>query len=614
MNNNLENNQPQMSAENTPAPVKKKKKKKYKGFTFKQRLVPTILLSLVAPLTVFVFGPFEVYRNNIAEFSFALGDFFWWNILFCVLSSGIICAALLPLKKRVFDIAYAAVAWLSVMLFVQGNYLNFGLTSLEGDGLGSTPVTLGAKLLNVFIWLAVGALLICAVIFIKKKYREYMRLGFCILMVTVIGMQALTCAVVLMTSEDGGETAVESGDVPDTQYLLTYENMDKLGEENNVIYFVIDRLDWEYYEDARERCPEIFYNLDSGGFTHFDDATSLYPRTFPSVSYMFTGIEHDFEDSRLNYFASSYSSSPFLETMKESGYTINFYTDNYYGYDNAYYMKNYVSNITGNEGYDIDSNISLSFDMSRLSLYRYLPTAAKKVVGGISTPDFEKHMIYHASAPKYSTDMRDLYNYLGENELKVDTNIKKNFSFIHLSGTHAPLPYDKDFNAIDDNHPERYDAVSAMQQSFKIINRYIDQMKELGMYEDATIIITGDHASIGSDTDTPLKWAYITPLFVKPAGVSDGELDISSAPVCHEDIFATIIKSEGIETDRDFGKSVFEFSEGEERVRKFYFQRQNWTDGKSNYEQFVYEIVGSAKVYENWKLRDSYYIGKDIYE
>ncbi len=615
MDNNFEEKLPVgESGDTAPAPIKRKKKK-YKGFTFRQRLVPTILLSLVAPLTVFIFGPLEVYYNNIGEFSFALGDFILWNVLFCILSAGIIFGALIPLKKRVFDIAYATVAWLSVMVFVQGNYLNFGLNSLEGDGLGTAPTPIWLEILNVAIWLAVGALLILAVIFIKRKYREYMRLGFCILMVTVIGMQALTCGVVMLTTDKGeGDGAITSADVPDKDYILTYENMDEVGSERNVIYFVIDRFDWEYYEDAREECPEIFYNLDDGGFTFFDDATSLYPRTFPSISYMFSGVETDFSADREDYFATAYTSSPFLDAMKDAGYSINFYSDSYYSYDNAYYLKNYVSNTSGNEGYSIDSKLSLSADMMRLSLYRYLPLPAKSVVGNISTPSFEKHVIYHSTGTKYTTDMRDLYNFLGENPLTVSEENGKNFSFIHLSGTHVPLPYDQNFNPIDDDHPESSSRISGVIQSFKIINRYIDMMKELGIYDNATIIITGDHASIGSDTQVPLKWAYITPLFVKPASKADGALETSTAPVYHGDLFATIIKSEGIASDTDFGKSVFEFAEGEDRVRPFYFQRYEKIDGKVNYEQYIYEIHGKAAIYENWVLSENYYIGKSIYD
>ncbi len=353
--------------------------------------------------------------------------------------------------------------------------------------------------------------------------------------------------------------------IPSGDYILTEDNLCKLGSENNIIYFVIDRFDYEYYERARNSAPEIFYNLDFGGFTYFDNSISLYPRTCPSITYMITGVENDFSLSRNDYFAKAYSRSDFIRALYSAGYGINIYTDSYYGYSNASYMANYASNV-------------------------------KKQGDGAA----------------YSTDMRDVYNYINQDGLSIEGG--KNYSFIHISGTHMPLLYDENFEPLSEGDSREWNSTLGMKQSFKIINRYIDEMKRLGVYDNATIIITGDHASIGSDSAIPLKWAYVTPLFVKKAGVSGGELETSSAPVCHEDIFATILESEKINTDVYFGKSVFDFAEDEERVRKFYFQRYDKIDGKTNYQQYVYEVVGNARGYENWKLCDSYYLGKSIYD
>ena len=91
-------------------------------------------------------------------------------------------------------------------------------------------------------------------------------------------------------------------------------------------------------------------------------------------------------------------------------------------------------------------------------------------------------------------------------------------------------------------------------------------------------------------------------------------LAVSGAPVYHGDLFATIVKSEGVDTDVDFGKSVFEYAEGEDRVRPFYFQRYAKVDGEVNYEQFVYEIRGKASVKKNWVQVERYYLDKSIYD
>lgn len=644
----IENTPAQDMPEAEQSAPKKKKKKKYKGFTFKQRLAMTLLVALISPLTLFVFGPIDLYSANMDEFKFALGDFFGWNILFAVILAAVICAILLPLKKRAFDIAYGIVLWLSVMLFLQGSYLNFGISSLTGDGVGEGAVGLPMLMINTFLWLITGFGCVYAMRFVKRKHRDILRTVALVLCVTVLGMQSVSCGVTLIASdilggesdaatesvsdagsEGGAESSLGGGSesesvvdtegeditdiigTPDGKYLLTYANLDKVASKNNIIYFVIDRFDASYYELARQECPEIFYNIDNGGFTYFADHISLYPRTYPSTTYMITGVEPDFESfNRKDYFANAYSTSPFMKLLHDSGYRINLYTADYYAYDNAYYMKEYIANSTGSKGYTIDSSISLAADMTRLSLYRYLPMAAKALVGELSTPDFNDHVIAISDYPAYTCDMKNMYEYLSENPLYVDRNCEKNYSFIHISGTHLPNKYDEDFNELASDSNKKNDAVCAMKQSFKILNLYIDQLKALGVYDDATIIVTGDHGNIKSDRSAKLP--HLTSLFVKQSGNGSAALSVSNAPVCHEDIFATILASEGITDTLSIGINVFDVAEDASRERRYIFHRYV-PETKKYSEVYIYRITGSARDEDNWKLVDSYDLGKSIY-
>ena len=139
-------------------------------------------------------------------------------------------------------------------------------------------------------------------------------------------------------------------------------------------------------------------------------------------------------------------------------------------------------------------------------------------------------------------------------------------------------------------------------------------MKRLGVYENSTIIITGDHTSIGSDSAVPLLWPHVTPMFVKPSSCSGGDLVISGAPVSHADMFATVLKSEGFANYASFGRSMFDVSETEMRERTYYFQRQDTVKGATNYEMVVFKIWGKAADYANWEIVDRHYIGGSIYK
>ena len=124
------------------------KEKKYKGFPFRQRLVPAILVSLAISLTVFVFGPFEIYSANADQFGFSLFDFLGWNLLFALGVSAIICAILLPLRGRVFDIVFALFFWLALMLMVQGGIIGGSVAGVTDHLTGYTANDLRDKVVN----------------------------------------------------------------------------------------------------------------------------------------------------------------------------------------------------------------------------------------------------------------------------------------------------------------------------------------------------------------------------------------------------------------------------------------------------------------------------------
>ena len=95
---------------------------------------------------------------------------------------------------------------------------------------------------------------------------------------------------------------------------------------------------------------------------------------------------------------------------------------------------------------------------------------------------------------------------------------------------------------------------------------------------------------------TEVDGPRLTALFVKKSGDGgDTPLKISAAQVSHEDIWGTIVKSEGIAAD--YGDSVFDIAEGENRERRYVWQ----TYMASSLDQYVYRITGAAKDFSNWE-------------
>ena len=568
------------------------------------KIAPALLSALALALTLFVFGPFELYANNMEEFSFGLWDFYGAFLQIAAVIVAGLFLLLIFLPKRAFDVACTVISAISLMLYVQGTFLTLGMKSIEGDGVGDGALAEGKIITNAIIWIIIIGAAIAASVIFSKKYSGGIRTAIIFAMVVTLGMQTVSFITVSLTTEGVYERRDHSIERVE---VLTHKGLDTVASDSNVIYFVVDRFSTSYFDSAAESCPEIFDELD--GFTYYNDAVSLYPRTYPAITYLLSGVEYDFEMSRPDYFQHAWNNSEFLDTLEQAGYSINVYTDSYYAYESKEPgdLPDYISNRSGDTQIVVSDYEGLERDMRRLSLYRYLPFACRDMIGSISTDDFSKHVsLVSDDSAAYTTDMKEVYDYMTSHPLKVDG--EKNFSFIHIQGVHLPNKYDRDFNpATEDN---KWSDVDGMIQSFKIINLYIEQLKALGLYEDATIIITGDHTSIGSDTKDPY-YAHLTALMVKPSGVGDGELEISTAPVMQEDLHATVFASEGIDADLGYGRSIFDIAEGEARERRYYFQRMILEDG--TIELVNYKIVGSAADFKNWTVAERIKLDHGLY-
>jgi hypothetical protein len=245
--------------------------------------------------------------------------------------------------------------------------------------------------------------------------------------------------------------------------------------------------------------------------------------------------------------------------------------------------------------------------MISLSLYRYLPLGLKDVLN-VSSADFDKYVSFDTENDyeKYAASDADTYRMFRESGLYTQDE-KNTFTFLHLNGCHSPYTMDEYGNPIESNNYASA-TIPAMKGCFRLIYDYIDELKALGLYENATIIITGDHASAMDDT-VDVEGARVTALFVKESGSYGTPLEVSSAPVCQENLRASIVKSAGLTTEFDYGKAFSEIGEDEDIVRKYYFEKSN---GDKD-EIVKYHVTGDAKDFSNWTLYEKEVIG-EIYK
>lgn len=584
-----------MNQENTEKITPSKKvKTPYRGFTRSERLVPSILLSLAIPFTIFFFGPFEAICKNSEMLDFTFMDLFVPSFFISLAVAAALFWIVWNLSGRVFDIVYSILFGVGFMLYLQGNYLNLGLNAVEGDGVGVSSYGGTASVINLIIWVVVLSVALVSVLLIRKK-REVLRLAMIVAMVAVVGVQVMMFTLLSFTTNAWTPLNQRYNDASSGDYLpsiLTNANLTELSSEGNVIWFVVDRFDYTYVQKMLKNDPDFFSGLD--GFTMYDNHITKYARTFPSIAYMLTGKENDYSTGRIEYFEDAYTGGTFLKEMKENGYKVNVYTEKYYAYHDANVFNGVVDNLSSSDVYEVRDRMGLWGDMTRLTLFRYLPFFAKGWVGVINTSDFNGYIEYEANKPLFDSGMKDVYDWMTAEDFTTFEG-NKNFTFLHINGCHMPNSYYEDFSLVLDEN-DKWDSNLAMRVSFKLVNYYIDQLKELGLYEDATIIITGDHASAISDTKD-LSGSRVTALMVKPKGEIGTPMTVNSAPVEQGQLLATIFESEGIVPKNDYGTSIFDVQEGDDVTRYYHFQK---TVSGGDDVLVIYKVVGDAKDFKNW--------------
>ena len=556
------------------------------------KVLASALASAVLPLMIAVLGPYEIFVNNKEEFLFVAGDFLPLSLLIFAAAFLLFFAVLLLLRGKAFLVALSLLTWLSVMSFLQGSFLNFGLDSLTSDGLDVAP-PLWLLVLNAAIWLAVGVGIVTAAL--KMKDKQLFRTLSVIALATVIGVQGINLATSALVSAANAEEE-SSADTEDERgnAILTDEGMFEVSAKGNVIVIILDRFDVFYYDELVKKDADFFAPLD--GFTYYNNNISLYSRTYPSIAYMLTGLEQDFEMRAAEYFEKAYRDNTFFSDLKSNGYDIRLYTEAYYAYRNANVLDGIAENVTKNWKYRISDPARLVGKMLALSAYRYVPSALKQCIN-VSTSDFAGM----TDAPLYVTDDASTYERFREQGVTVDHRGNKRFTFIHLNGCHNPFTINEKGERVEDGA-----AMPAIRGVFGMIFEYFDELKKQGLYEDATIIITGDHARAISDR-RDVEDSRVTALFVKASGSAGTALAYSSAPVCQENLRAEIVKSAGLVTETDYGPAFSDIAEDADIARKYCFER-TLEDG--THQIVEYRVVGDANDFSNWSIVDRRDIGK----
>ncbi|MBR6786601.1 MAG: peptidoglycan-binding protein [Clostridia bacterium] len=294
-------------------------------------------------------------------------------------------------------------------------------------------------------------------------------------------------------------------------YALDGEKLFSLSESGNVVVFVIDYFANNYMKSLLRAYPNIMDEFKD--FTFYTNCDPRYIGTYPSITHMLTGAEFDPSLMVAEWFQQAWSSD-------KANYLYD--TIHSLGYEFRYYYYSAISNGMKAEAVGkVDNLIDLT-------------------VEGAKSPE-----------PIYS--YANFMEQLQKRGLTKDQTDKKYIQMIHLRGAHAPYTVDANGNEKED--ASRDENIAGY---LKMIKTYMEEMKRLGLYDDATIIVTADHG----DKDANMQVVY----FIKEAGETHEEMAENAAPISHDDFPGTLLHVIGGDYSQ-YGTSIYDWSEDDKRER-----------------------------------------------
>lgn len=538
-----------------------------------------------------IFGPTEVFFANYITFGIVFGEF-GWKFLAVGTGAAVIISLLLAFLSKVVRKVVLTVIWaVSIAAYIQTMFLNKHLDQIGATSEGYRPDN-QTIILNCVIWDIILLAAIGIVLIMRRRANKVIVISSCALIL----VQTVAYVSLFITADE------RAFRYPEGEVVLDGSQQYEVSPNKNIIVFVLDNISNVAYAYSRIAYPDM--NAVLKDFTYYNNADSNYYGTFPSLCHIMTGHEYD----------PSITVNQWTKDAWENEYTTNFYDKMH---ENDYQVHAYINLeepglLVGGNGTqllagevdnlkqrtsDIQVNHSLlEKTLLQMSAYRFMPELVK---ARFDVPNSQyanlvtyKDNVMNAVNPLY-------YSGLKEKGLTCADTTQNYLIFQYTNGIHEFINDENcELTLVEDYR-------QTMAGIWKMLDEYLNQLKECGVYDDSTIIVTSDHGT---------EFFGQNIFFIKRAGEVHEEMQETNAAVTLQEMLPTIAESAGI-YEESMGKTIWDYGENEARTRTIGMRYQDPTrpnvprfDGvtTSSYNTFrVFTYRGNLDCY--W---DQYYAEK----
>ena len=446
--------------------------------TLKTRII-IALCGCVPFVLTFMFTPIvETFLANTRFFNYTVPQLMIPVSVFALLSCAALFGFSFALRGRLFNWYVSLLAGLSFAAQIQGLFMNGTVGVLDG-----TEILWKEQSISALVGLAVWGFILFLMFFIAQYSQNIWKNVVMFLCLFLCVMQVINITTIALTSEIDEKNNLSATRDGEFQY----------SDKHNIIVLVVDSFDVRYAQEVMDNSPEYYDEFD--GFTWYKKTKSHYSRTFPSVSYFFTGVDYKYEIPYDEYMNKAWEDTTIFEDMRSAGYTPRVYQYDKYVNTDLEYMVKHVENYKEAKSEVLKG--TLLKEMLTLSIYKNAPVALKPFFE-TDTTQLNSAYVLEGNKGLSNLDM-NFYNRLTSEGLSVTDGFEENgtFTYFHLRGCHAPYLFDEDCKESD----EKLTIEDATRGALTNVNEYLRQLKEQGIYDSSTIIIMGDHAKSGNLTE-----------------------------------------------------------------------------------------------------------------
>ena len=439
-----------------------------------RELFPAYAIALALCYMLFVYEPMMLYATHQNDFWFdfvlmarpmLLGFLFFLGGSLVALTVTYFVLRLFCGKKygAVFGMIQIVVFGIMLITFLQGNILSMHLPPLDGVEIDWKSLW-GYDVITLAVTLAAcGLLIFLAVKFgVKRtlKYAKFFSLGLCVFLTLV--------AVIEMICWDGFKRK--------DSIITTDKNFSAISKDKNFVIFLCDAIGSVEFKSVLKENPQ--YKEVFEDFTYYPDTLSGYPCTRDNIPLILGGQFNKNEKPFNDFSSETLNNSPLFKKLDKNGYDINLYEPELIWYGNKSFD---IKNGSDFKQYKLPLKSFLAEELKYVR-FKYLPYLLKQY-SEVESMDF------NGLVDKFIWDNHTVYKNItnAPNLEKID---RKMFSFVHCEGGHVPFKYDKDLNIIENGTYEQ-----KIEATVKMLNAYIERLKNNGVYDSTVVIIMADHGN-----------------------------------------------------------------------------------------------------------------------